>query len=64
MADRISLFTHWRLKDGSFSSVCPDCLKKVAAGARESDLDYGERHHMCDEAFGRLLNERRSQSGA
>jgi hypothetical protein len=64
MADRIPIFVHWRNKDGSFSSVCSECLKTVSTRDKESDLEYGEEHHMCDEVIGRLIDERRPKSGS
>lgn len=41
-------FAHRRNKDGTFDSVCMDCLQAVASERNEDGLSRFERDHICN----------------
>jgi hypothetical protein len=41
-------FPHRENPDGTWDSICIQCLRTVASSVRESDLAEGEDSHFCD----------------
>lgn len=41
-------FVHRANKDGTFDSFCRACLRTVATGNGEADLEPFERQHVCN----------------
>jgi hypothetical protein len=47
-AERMAMFPHRENEDGTFDSICPDCLSTVARGLHaESQLTEFENQHVC-----------------
>jgi hypothetical protein len=42
-----SMFPHRKNADGTWDSICPDCLRTIAREENIADLDTLERTHDC-----------------
>jgi hypothetical protein len=49
---RPAFYPHRRKLDGSFDSICLNCLATVANSADESELDEFDSLHVCDSPAG------------
>jgi hypothetical protein len=45
----VSRFPHWRNSDGSFDSICAECMETVDIQSSEEDLQHAEDRHICSE---------------
>jgi hypothetical protein len=43
-------FPHRRNKDGSFNSICLECLATVASHMTEEELREQDKQHVCDKS--------------
>ena len=43
-----SQFVHRANGDGTFDSICRECIATVAAAKREAELEAAEQDHICD----------------
>jgi hypothetical protein len=50
-------FPHRRNKDGSFNSICLECLATVASHMTEEELREQDKQHVCDKS---VLSEPRN----
>lgn len=48
MAEIPRTFPHRLNLDGTFDSICPDCLRTISNEQFEIDLNPPERNHLCD----------------
>jgi hypothetical protein len=48
MAEIFRTFPHRLNLDGTFDSICPDCLRTISNEQFEIDLNPPERNHHCD----------------
>jgi hypothetical protein len=44
-------YRHWRRFDGSFDSICPECVAIIAHADDEAELVEKEKTHICDPAM-------------
>jgi hypothetical protein len=69
MAEKlIAFYPHRRNKDGSYDSICLNCLLTVATGKSEAELMKLDEKHVCEystlsqRAFDRNVPVRRNPS--
>ena len=43
-------FPHRRNRDGSFNSICLECLATVASHMTEEELREQDKQHVCDKS--------------
>ena len=48
---REPFFPHRRNRDGSFDSICLDCLLTIASHKTEDELVVAEKTHVCKTSF-------------
>ncbi len=43
-------YRHWQRFDGSFDSICPECVEVIAHASDEAELVEKEKDHICEPA--------------
>ena len=41
-------FPHRHNLDGTYDSICPECLATIGTAQKEEDLNQAESRHACD----------------
>jgi hypothetical protein len=44
-------YPHRRKLDGSFDSICLNCLATIATSSDETELENSEKEHVCSKTF-------------
>jgi hypothetical protein len=47
-ATRPPHFPHRKNQDGSWSSICSECVLTIATEVLEKDLETHEKNHLCE----------------
>ena len=47
MTEFTNSFAHRHKLDGSYDSICKDCVRTIANSRDELDLDKPEQEHVC-----------------